>query len=441
MANVFKDIFDKTRKFTEVIFQQDKPLVDWELNEAQKIQRGTTEDIAKAIMSGAVSVGAGARVTPATASRAVDVAAGTVIAPTGEIMSVTAVTDLAVFSGGTTSGQHQSLVYVEWRDKEVTNVDYADIEEATWGETALRTQREVSILANIGSTSLPAPASGWSNFALATVDHDFDADGTNILQSDIAQPYGLGPGELAGQGPQRTMVLTANNLADETAILFRFLTALTTGKAFRLEGETGALLVEVDKDGTLTLGQDLTVPGDIAVAGTVDGVDVAGLESAYNAHNHDGRYYTEGEVDTLLSGKSNTGHNHTGTYSPLASQADHTALVTHAANAIDIVGVTQGISDNAHFDVGVVGRRALVYKLAIDVGAYTGDYDVFVYADDNTGATLIAQWTDQNGDMEDNVPWFFLNDRTDAHLYVRIVKATTGVSHTFTVDLQAERFF
>ena len=97
MANVFKDIFDKTRKFTEVIFQQDKPLVDWELNEAQKIQRGTTEDIAKAIMSGAVSVGAGARVTPATASRAVDVAAGTVIAPTGEIMSVTAVTDLAVF--------------------------------------------------------------------------------------------------------------------------------------------------------------------------------------------------------------------------------------------------------------------------------------------------------------------------------------------------------
>ena len=33
-------------------------------------------------------------------------------------------------------------------------------------------------------------------------------------------------------------------------------------------------------------------------------------------HTHDDRYYTEGEVDTLLSGKSSTSHLHTGVYAP-----------------------------------------------------------------------------------------------------------------------------
>lgn len=39
----------------------------------------------------------------------------------------------------------------------------------------------------------------------------------------------------------------------------------------------------------------------------------AGFVTA-GGHNHDSRYYTESEVDTLLSGKSSTGHNHNSTY-------------------------------------------------------------------------------------------------------------------------------
>lgn len=38
------------------------------------------------------------------------------------------------------------------------------------------------------------------------------------------------------------------------------------------------------------------------------------LESTLNSHNHDGRYYTENEMDAKLAGKSNTGHDHNSTY-------------------------------------------------------------------------------------------------------------------------------
>lgn len=43
------------------------------------------------------------------------------------------------------------------------------------------------------------------------------------------------------------------------------------------------------------------------------------LYSAIN-HDHDSRYYTENETDNLLSGKSDTSHNHTGTYEPVFSK-------------------------------------------------------------------------------------------------------------------------
>jgi len=38
------------------------------------------------------------------------------------------------------------------------------------------------------------------------------------------------------------------------------------------------------------------------------------------SHNHDSDYYTESETDTLLGGKSDTSHNHSGTYEPVFSK-------------------------------------------------------------------------------------------------------------------------
>lgn len=47
-----------------------------------------------------------------------------------------------------------------------------------------------------------------------------------------------------------------------------------------------------------------TMTGNILFSGaqTVDGVDISAFKTAYDAHNHDSRYYTETEVDTLLAG-------------------------------------------------------------------------------------------------------------------------------------------
>jgi hypothetical protein len=52
-----------------------------------------------------------------------------------------------------------------------------------------------------------------------------------------------------------------------------------------------------------TLG-DITT-GNITTSGTVDGVDISDLKSSYDSHNHDDRYYTETEVDTLLTNSTN----------------------------------------------------------------------------------------------------------------------------------------
>ena len=56
-------------------------------------------------------------------------------------------------------------------------------------------------------------------------------------------------------------------------------------------------------ENTKTLGNITT--GNITTSGTVDGVDVSLFKSDYDTHNHDSRYYTETEIDTLLTNKNN----------------------------------------------------------------------------------------------------------------------------------------
>lgn len=56
-------------------------------------------------------------------------------------------------------------------------------------------------------------------------------------------------------------------------------------------------------ENTKTLGNITT--GNITTSGTVDGVDVSLFKSDYDTHNHDSRYYTETEIDTFLTNKTN----------------------------------------------------------------------------------------------------------------------------------------
>jgi hypothetical protein len=117
-----------------------------------------------------------------------------------------------------------------------------------------------------------------------------------------------------------------------------------------------------------------------------------------------------------------------------------TARVKSDGNLLDGATASLGISASGSVQVDSVGKRALVTYIKIDPGAYSGAYDVFVYQDNNTTSLLLAKWQGQSGIMEDRVPWYFKNVRSDERLYVQITKATTGVVHSFAVTLDAERF-
>ncbi|MBI4856172.1 MAG: hypothetical protein HY818_05475 [Acetobacterium woodii] len=78
-----------------------------------------------------------------------------------------------------------------------------------------------------------------------------------------------------------------------------------------LEGEP-AITTDTGK---LYVGEFLINPDGTAVSWN----DVTGKPETFipSEHNHDDRYYTETEVDTKLSGKSDTTHSHTGSYEPV----------------------------------------------------------------------------------------------------------------------------
>jgi hypothetical protein len=90
--------------------------------------------------------------------------------------------------------------------------------------------------------------------------------------------------------------------------------------------------------------------------------------------------------------------------------------------------------------VAGVGKRALVHYLKTNPGAYAGQYNLYVYADQNTASEQLASWVNQTGEMEDRVPWFFDNARSDDALYIYVVKASeTTTTHTFSVSMKAEQ--
>lgn len=92
---------------------------------------------------------------------------------------------------------------------------------------------------------------------------------------------------------------------------------------------------------------DLTVATNIALGGTVDGVDLAGFKTAYDAHTHDGRYYTETEIDTWRAG-------------------------TTVAEMGYVHGVTSDIQDQLD---ALGGGGGVVEKVLIDTYEGNGDND------------------------------------------------------------------
>ena len=62
--------------------------------------------------------------------------------------------------------------------------------------------------------------------------------------------------------------------------------------------------------------------------------DGSGWVTDASLHNHDSRYYTESEMDSLLATKASSTHNHTGTYQPLDAELTALAGLTSASDKV-----------------------------------------------------------------------------------------------------------
>jgi hypothetical protein len=88
-----------------------------------------------------------------------------------------------------------------------------------------------------------------------------------------------------------------------------------------------------------------TISADFGIiAGTVaeGNHDHAGVYSPV-AHDHDARYYTEAEMDALLTAKSNTGHNHDATYSQLSH--NHDTAYSQLGHNHDVAYINDGAGE------------------------------------------------------------------------------------------------
>lgn len=86
--------------------------------------------------------------------------------------------------------------------------------------------------------------------------------------------------------------------------------------------------------------------GDLADHDKIDYLtEIDNIPTAFppSAHTHDDRYYTESETDTLLAGKSDTGHNHDSAYSATGHTHDDRYYTESEVNTL-----LSGKSDTTH---------------------------------------------------------------------------------------------
>ena len=104
------------------------------------------------------------------------------------------------------------------------------------------------------------------------------------------------------------------------------------------------------------------------------------LQSAFDAHTHDARYYTEGEADALLAGKADAVHTHDGRY---YTEAEADALLA-------------GKADAAHTHDGRYYTEAEVDALISSVTGDTVASGTFTPQDENADILYSRVW--QRGD-------------------------------------------
>ena len=146
------------------------------------------------------------------------------------------------------------------------------------------------------------------------------------------------------------------------------------------ENDISLLQTSVDSKLPSSTNLVLTLDGDATGTATFTGMTDATLTVAVvdDSHSHDGRYYTESEVDTLLDDKANTTELFSGSYDDLTNKPTiptiptNVSAFTNDSGYLTSYSVTQG-DVTAH-----QAALSITESQISDLGAYLTDYTVTV---------------------------------------------------------------
>ena len=171
MADISKNSFDATKDYRKVIFQRDRPVLDFELNEEQDIQRFQRDWLIRH-SSGDFYLGDGFLVHPVDEpelqGNRVVVRHGSVVHMGKRILLEADFTIGEDDSPLTTpSEDREDIVYVKYFAEEITSEDDPDIIDPEFGqEAAIREKIRVVIKVEEGG-QIPCPAPGETIFEIA----------------------------------------------------------------------------------------------------------------------------------------------------------------------------------------------------------------------------------------------------------------------------------
>lgn len=187
MADVSKNSFDVSKDYRKVIYQQDRPVLDFELNEEQDIQRAQRNFLIRH-SSGDFHLGDGFLVVPVDSP---ELSGNRVVVRHGSVVHngkhIRLDEDFVIGEDDspltTPTDDRIDTIYVKYFDEEVTSVDDPDIVDPEFGqETAIRSRLRVLIKVEEGD-AIPTPAPGETIFEIARLNRR--AGVTAITSSQI----------------------------------------------------------------------------------------------------------------------------------------------------------------------------------------------------------------------------------------------------------------
>ena len=314
---------------------------------------------------------------------------------------------------------------------------------------------ETNALASAGAASASEIASAASESAAATSESNAATSETNAATSasnaaTSETNASTSETNAASSASAASSAQTAAEAArDQTLSSFdsfddRYLGAKASNPSLDNDGDpllAGALYFNTSSEvmmlytGSTWVAAYVSGSGFLAASNNLSDVDnattaLSNLGAAAASHTHDDRYYTETETDTLLSGKSDTSHNHTGVYEPVDAdilRADTADVLTagYAATPYNNGEQTSGTltPDEANGN----------FQYAENGGAHT-------LAPPTNNCTIVIQYTNNSSAGAITTSGFTKVDgefdTTDGNDFFAYITKLNGFSHLNVVALQ-----